>query len=143
MVQLSYPYMTMHMITGKTIALTIWTFVSNVFNTLSSLVIASLPRSKGLLISWLKSPSTVIFEPKKIKSVTASTFSPSICHEVIGLDTMMLVSFIFSLSFKPAFLISSLTFIKRLFSSPSLSAIRVVLSAYQVGISTGNLDSSL
>ena len=101
MVQLSYPYMTMHMITGRTIALTIWTFVSNVFNKLSSLVIASLPRSKGLLISWLKSPSTVIFEPKKIKSVTASTFSPSICHEVIGSDTM--IFFFFNIEFQASF----------------------------------------
>ena len=83
MVQLSHPYMT----TGKTIALTIWTFVSKVksllFNTLSRFITAFLPRSKHLLISWLQSPSTVILEPKKGKSVTASTFSPSICHEVM------------------------------------------------------------
>ena len=72
---------------GKTIAFTIWTFVYKVmsllFNTVSRLVIAFLPRSKSLLISWFQSPSTVIFEPKKIKSVTASAFSPSICHEVM------------------------------------------------------------
>ena len=83
MVQLSYLYMT----TGKTIALTIWTFVDKVlsllFKTLSQFVIAFLPRSKRLLISWLQSPSAVIWEPKKIKSVTISTFSPSICHEVM------------------------------------------------------------
>ena len=90
MVQLSHPYMT----AGKTIALTIWTFVSKVmsllFNTLSRFVIAFLPRSKCVLISWLQSPSAVIWEPKKIKSVTASTVSPSICHEVMGLDAMVL-----------------------------------------------------
>ena len=84
MVQLSHPYMT----TGKTIALTVWTFVGKVmsllFNTLSRFVIAFLPRSKHLF-SWLQSPSTVILEPKKIKSVTVSTFSSSICHEVMGL----------------------------------------------------------
>ena len=83
-VQLSHPYMT----TGKTIALTKRTFVSKVmsllFNMLSRLVIAFLPRSKRLLISWLQSLSAVILEPKKIKSVTISTFSPSICHEVVG-----------------------------------------------------------
>ena len=78
MVQLSHPYVT----TGKTIALSIWTFVSKVmcllFHTLSRFVIAFLPRSKRLLISWLRSPSAVILEPKKIKSVTVSTFSLSI-----------------------------------------------------------------
>ena len=82
----SHPYMT----TGKTIALTRWTFTSKVisllFNMLSRFVIAFLPRGKHLLISWLQSPSAVILEPKKIKSVTASTFSPSICHEVLLLD---------------------------------------------------------
>ena len=84
------------MTTGKTIALTIWTFVSKVmpllFNMLSRLVIASLPRSKHLLISRLKSPSAVILELPKIKSATVSTVSPSVCHEVIGPDAMMLVS---------------------------------------------------
>ena len=79
-VQLSHPYMT----TGKTIALTRWTFVGKVmsllFNTLPRLVITFLPRSKRLLISWLQSPSAVILEPPKIKSVTISTVSPSICH---------------------------------------------------------------
>ena len=91
MVQLSYPYMT----AGKTIALTRWTFVgkvmSQVFNMLSSLVIAFLPRSKHLLISWLQSPSAVILEPLKIKSVTVSIVSPSIYHEVMRPDAMILV----------------------------------------------------
>ena len=80
------------------------------------------------LISWLQSPSAVIMDPKKIKSDTVSPVSPSICHEVMGPDAMI---FIFSmLSFKPNFSLSSFTFIKRLFSSSSLSAIRVVSSAY-------------
>ena len=83
------------MTTGKTIALTMWTFVGKVmsllFNMLSRLVIAFLPRSKHLLISWLQSPSAVTLEPKKIKSVTVSTVSPSICHEVMGPDAMVLV----------------------------------------------------
>ena len=81
-VQLSHPYMAI----GKTIALTRWTFVGKVMslllNMLSRLVITFLPRSKHLLISWLQSPSAVIFEPRKIKSATVSTVSPSICHEV-------------------------------------------------------------
>ena len=80
------------MTTGKIIALTRWTFVSRVmsllFNTLSRFVIAFLPRRRHLLISWLQS---VILEPKKIKSVTVSIFSPSICHEVVGLDALILV----------------------------------------------------
>ena len=88
MVQLSHPFMTL----GKTIALTRQTFVGKVmsllFNTLSSLVIAFLPRNKHLLISWLQSPLAVILEPKKIKSVV-STASPSICHEVMGPDAMI------------------------------------------------------
>ena len=91
MVQLSYPQMT----TGKTIALTRQTFVSKVmsllFNTLPRLVIAFLPRSKHLLISWLQSPSTVILESKKIKAFTISIVSPSICHEVVGPDAMISV----------------------------------------------------
>ena len=90
MVQLSHAYMT----TGKTIALTRRTFVGKVmfllFNMLFRFVIAFLPRSKHLLISWLQSPSAVILEPKKIKSVTVSIVSPSICHEVMGLDAMIL-----------------------------------------------------
>ena len=83
------------MTTGKTIALTGWTFVSKVmsplFNMLSRLVIAFRPRSKRLLISWLQSPSAVILEPPKIKSFTASIVYPPICHEVMGLDAMILV----------------------------------------------------
>ena len=83
------------MTTGKTIALTRWTFVSKVmsllFNMLSRLVITFLPRSKHLLISWLQSPSAVILEPKKIKSLTVSIVSPSISHEVVGPDAMILV----------------------------------------------------
>ena len=81
------------MTTGKTIALTVWTFVSKVisllFNMLSRFVIAFLPRSKCLLISWLQSPSAVILEPKKIKSVIAFTFSLSFCHEMIRLDAFL------------------------------------------------------
>ena len=90
-VQLLHPYMT----TGKTIALTRRTFVGKVmsllFDMLSRFVIAFVPRSKRLLISWLQSPSAVILEPRKIKSVTVSTVSPSICHEVMGLEAMILV----------------------------------------------------
>ena len=91
MVQLSHPYMTI----GKTIALTRLTFVGEVmsllFNMLPRLVIAFLPRRKSILISWLQSPSAVILEPKKIKFLTVSIISLSICHEVMGLDAMMLV----------------------------------------------------
>ena len=83
------------MTTGKAIALTRWTFVGKVmallFNMLSRWVITYLPRSKRLLISWLQSPSVVILEPRKIKSATVSTVSPSICHEVMGPDAMILV----------------------------------------------------
>ena len=83
------------MTTGKTIALTRWTFVGEVmsllFNVLSKSVIAFLPRSKCLLISWLQLPSAVILEPKRIKSVTVFIVSPSICHEVMGPDAMILV----------------------------------------------------
>ena len=89
--QLSHPYMTM----GKTVALTRWTFVGKVmsllFNMLSRLVISFLPRRKHLLISWLQSPSAVILEPKNIKSVTVSSVFPSICHEVMGPDAVILV----------------------------------------------------
>ena len=120
------------MSTRKTIALTIWTFVGKVisllFNALSRLVIAFLPRSWPLLISWLQSPSAVILEPRKIKSVPVSTFSPSIYHEVMALDAMILVLWL--LSFKPAFSLFSFTFIKGLFSSSLLPAIIVVWSAY-------------
>ena len=83
------------MTTGKTKAFTRWTFVGKVmsllFNILSRLVIAFLPRSKHLLISWLQSPSTVILEPPKIKSVTVSIVSPSICHEVMETNAMIFV----------------------------------------------------
>ena len=94
-----------YMKTGKTIALTRWTFVGKVmsllFNMLSRFVIAFLPRSKCLLISWLQSSSAVILEPKEIKSVTISTFSPSICHEVMGLEVMIFIFWM--LNFKPVF----------------------------------------
>ena len=105
MVQISHLYMT----TDKSIVLAICTFVSKVmslcFNMLSRLVIAFFPRSICLLISWLQSPSKVILEPKKIKSVTTSTFSPSICHEVTGPDATILVFWM--MSFKPAVLLFS------------------------------------
>ena len=118
-VHVSHPYMT----TGKTIALTIQSFVGKVmsllFNMLSRFVIAFLPRIKRHLISWLQSPCAVILEPKN---------SPSICHEGMGPDAMILVFQM--LNFKPAFSFSSFTLIKRLFSSSSLSAIGVVSSAY-------------
>ena len=111
-----------YMTTGKTIALTRWTFVGKVmsllFNMLSRLVITFLQRNKHVLISWLQLP--------KIKSAV-STVSPFICHRVMGPDTMILVSWVLSL--KPTFSLTSFTFIKRLFSS-SLSAVRVVSSAY-------------
>ena len=128
-VQFSHPYMT----TGKTIALTRQTYVGKVMslllNMLSMLVITFLPRSKRLLISWLQLPPfPVILEPPNIKFHTVSTVSPSICHEVMGPDAMIFVFWM--LSFKPSFSLSSFTFIKRLFSSFSLSAIRVVSSAY-------------
>ena len=95
---------------------------------LSRLVITFLPWSKPLLISWLQSTSAVILEPPKIKSDTVSTVSPSIYHEVMGQDAIILVFLM--LSFKPTFSLSSFTFIKRLFNLSSLSAIRVVSSAY-------------
>ena len=90
-VQLSHPYMN----TGKIISLTRWTFVGKVmsllFNMLSNLIMTFFPRSKRLLISWLQSPSAVILEPRKIKSATVSTVSPSICCEVMVQDAMILV----------------------------------------------------
>ena len=131
MVQLSHPYMT----TGKTIVLTDWTFLNKVmslfFNILSRLVIAFLLRSKCFFNLWcqhLWSPSAVILEPKKIKFLTVSTVSPSIRHEVMGLDVMILV--FWRLNFQPTFSLSSFTFIKRLFSSSSLPTISVVSSAH-------------
>ena len=112
-VQLSHPYMT----TGKTIALTRWTFVEKVmsliFNMLSRLVITFLSRNKHLLISWLQSQSVELLEPRKIKSATVYTVSPSISHEVLGPDAMIFLFWM--LGFKPTFSLSSFTFIKRLF----------------------------
>ena len=126
-VQLPNPYMT----TGKAIALTRWIFASKVmsllFNALMSFAIVFLLRSKCLLISWLQSPSAVILKPKKKESATVSMFSPSICHEVMGPDTILVF---WMLSFMPVFSLSSFTFIKRVFRSSSLSAIRVVWFAY-------------
>ena len=126
-VQLSHPYM----IIGKTIALTRQTFVDKIvslfFNMLTRLFISFLPRSKHLLILWPQSPSAVILEPKNIKSLTVSTLSPSICHEVMRPDAMILVFWM--LSFKPIFSLSSFTFIKRLFSSSLFSTTKVVSSA--------------
>ena len=128
MVQLSHPYIDY----WENHPLTIQTFVGKVmslfFNTLSRFVIAFLPRSNHLLILWLQSPSASILQPKKIKSVTVSILPPSICHEVMGLDAMILVFWV--LSFKPPFSLSFFTLIKRLFSFSLLSAIRIVC-AYQ------------
>ena len=107
------------MTTGKTIALTIRTFVGKVTS------LPFLPRSKHLLILWLQSLSEVNLGDKKINSVTASTFSLSIWHEVMGL-----ILIFWMLSFQPAFSLSSFTLIKRLFSFSSLSAIRVISSEY-------------
>ena len=102
--------------------------ISLLCNMLSRLVITFLPRSKHLLISWLQSPSAVILEPKKRKSDTVSTVSPSICHEVMGLDAMIFI--FWTLSFKTTFSHSSYIFTKRLFRYFSISAITVVSSAY-------------
>ena len=129
------------MTTGKTIALTRGTFVGKVmsllFNSLSRFVIAFLPRSKHLLISWLQSPSAVILEPKKMKSVTLSTFSPSICHEVMGPDAMIFIFWM--LSFKPtlktkekSFSLFSSTFINRHFTFSLLSAIKLAYQRYLI-----------
>ena len=140
-VQLSHPYMT----TGKTIALTRQTFVAKVmsllFNMLSRLVRTLLPRNKHLLISWLQSPSAVILEPPKIKSLTVSTVPPSICHEVMGQDAMILVFWM--LKFKPTFSLS-LSLSSR--GSLVLCFCRKggVFCIYEViDISPSNLDSSL
>ena len=115
------------MTTGKNIALTRWTFFGKVmslfFNLLSRLVIIFLPRSKCLLISWLQSPSALIWGPKK----QSLSLFPHICHDVMGPDAMIFI--VWMLSFKPAFSTLLLTFIKRLFSSSLISAIRVVSSA--------------
>ena len=114
MVWLSHPHMT----TGKTIALTRWTFVAKIISLLfkcSGFLIGFLPRSKSLLISWLQLPMTVILEPKKIKSVTVFIVSPSICLKEMGPGTMILVFWM--LRFMPAFSLSSLTLMKMLFTS--------------------------
>ena len=95
-------------------------------NTLSRFVIAFLPRSKGVLISWLQSPFAVILESKKIKSVTVSIVSASVCREVMRPDDLSFLN----AELKPAFPLSSFTFFKRLFNSSLLSAVRVVSSAY-------------
>ena len=128
MVQLSHAYMT----TGKNQSFDSTYLCQQrdvlLFNMLSRLVIAFLPRSKYLLISWLKSPSAVILEHPKIKTLTVSKFSLSICQEVMGPDAMILVFWM--LSYRTTFSLSSLTFIKRLFSSSTLSAIRVVMCIY-------------
>ena len=120
------------MTAGKTIAMTRWTFVSKVMslllNMLSRFVIAFLPRSNHLLFLWLQSPSVVILETKKINSVTVFIVSATICHEVMGLDAMIFVFWM--LGFKPTLSLSSFTFMKRLFSSSWLFAIRMVSSAY-------------
>ena len=120
------------MTTGKIIALTRWIFVgkgmSLFCNILSRLITAFHPRSKCILISWLQSSSSVILEPKKIKPVTVSTVSPSICHVVMGPDAMILVFWV--LNFRTTFSHSSITYIKRLFNSTSLSAIRMVIFEY-------------
>ena len=127
-VQLSHPCTT----TGKTIALTRRTFVGKVMSLLlnipSRLVINVLPRSKRLVISWLQSPSAVILETQTIKSDTVSTVSPSISYEVMGPDVMIFVFWM--LNFKPTFSLSTFPFLKRLLSFSSLSAVRVVSSAY-------------
>ena len=120
------------MTTGKTIALTRWTFggkvMSLLFNMLSRLVITFLPRSMRLLILWLQPPSAVILEPPQNEVSHCFHCFSSIFHEVKGLDAMILV--FWTLSFKPTFSLSSFTFIKRHFSFSSLSAIRVVSSVY-------------
>ena len=151
MVQLSHPYMT----TGKTIALTRRTFVgkatSPLLNMLSNLVIAFLPKSRRLLIPWLLSPSAVILEPPKMVSHYFHCFPIYLpwrdgtgCHEVMGVDAMILDFWM--LSFKPAVSLSSITFIKRLFSSSFSLPKGVVLSAYLrllIFLLALNLDSSL
>ena len=129
------------MTTGKTIALTRWTFVDKVmsllFNMLSRLVIAFLPWSKRLLISWLQSLSAVILEPRKIKSVTISIVSPFICHEVMGLNAMILVFWM--LSFKSTFSLSHFPL-----RSCLLRFLHFLICISEaIDISPGNLDSSL
>ena len=127
-VQLAHPYMT----TGKTVTLTRWTFVGKVmsllFNMVCRLVVAFLPRSKCLLISWLQSPSAVDFGAQRNKVSHCFCCFPIYLSWSMGWDAMILVFWM--LSFKPTFSLSSFTSIKRLFSSSLLSAIRVMSSAY-------------
>ena len=133
------------MTTGKIIIR--WTFVGKVmsllFNILSKLVIAFLPRSKCLLTLWLQSPCAVTLEPPKLKFLTVTIVSPSICHEVMGPDAMILVFWMWG--FKLTFSFSSFTFIKRLFSSSLLSDIKdgVICLSEVTYVSHSNLDSSL
>ena len=116
--------------------------MSLLFNMLSRVVIPFLPRSKHLLISWLQSPSAVILEPKKIKSITVSIVSPSICHEVMGPDAVILVFWM--LSFKPTFSFYSFTFFKRVFSSSVFwHKGGVICISEVIDISPCNLDSNL
>ena len=141
-VQLSHPYLT----TGKTIVLTRRTFVDKVislhFNILCRLVITFLPRSKCLIISWLQSPSAMILGPSSPQKIMSATVSPPICHEVLALDAIILAFRM--LSFKPIFSLSSFSFIKRLFSSSSLSVKGWChLQSEVIDISSGNLHSSL
>ena len=143
MVQLSYLYMT----TGKTIALTRQTFVGKVIylllNMRSRLVIAFLPRSKNILISWLQPLSAVIWEPKKIKSVTVSIVSPSICHEVMGPDAMILV--FLNIEFQASFFTLLFHFhqeaLQFLFAYCHKGD--AICTSEVIDISLGNLDSSL
>ena len=133
------------MTTGKSIALPVWTFAGNVmyllFHMLHRIVIAFLPRNKCLLISWLQPPSAVILEPKKIKSVTGSTFSLPICHEMMRPDAWAQL-FVFFLSWFSNQLFHH-PHHPQLFSSSLLSAIRMVSSAYLRWFSSSYLDSSL
>ena len=135
------------MTTGKTIALTRQTFVDKVmsllFNMLSRLLIAFLPRSKCLLISWLQSPFAVILGAQENKVCHCFHCFPSICHEAMGPDVMILVFRM--LSFKPAFSLSSFTFIKKLFSFLFAFCHKggVICISEVIDISPGNLDSSL
>ena len=130
----------------KNHSLTRWTFVGKVMslllNMLSRLVITFLPRSKHLLISWLQSPSPLILEPKKIKSDMVSTVFPSISHERMRPDAMILVFWM--LSFKPIYSLSSFTFIKRLFRCSSLSAMSgIIWVSEAIDISPSNLSSKI
>ena len=141
MVQLLLPYMT----TGKTIALTRWTFDGKVMalllTMLSRLVMAFHPRSKYILISWLKSPFAFNLEPKNIKSLTVSIVSPSICHELMGPDAMILVFWM--LSFTTTFSLSTFTFIKRLLGLRFLPWRWYHPYIWGFDIFPSNLDSSL